>query len=195
MFKQVNWGELLFILVLGSLAAIVFLVPEFAGAELARFNAGMSLVLSTALVWVTARYTGETTRIAEASKQQIEAMQQQLALETEPNLLAVLGEPQPSSASIVLNLVNLSRRQVWVTKVTSEIAPYSGPDQKLSLHGGRALTPEKPATIGMYIRGNDAEKIDGKVEVEFYYGPTGSKLHSKAWLLTIDGEDARITEL
>lgn len=195
MFKKLGWADLLIGIVVGVSAGLILLNQGITDDFLARLDVAATAVLSGALVWVTWRYVRETTKMAEASEKQVMALQSQLDLETAPKLLAVLSAPQPASAAVYVNLVNLGRHQLWVTNVASDIEPDSRPDQAITLHGGKAITPGSPASIGMYKQRKAAEKVQGEVKVHFYYGPTGSKLHSKVWLLTLDGENAAIKEL
>lgn len=173
-----------------TIAGVLFFYPDLSDNDVDRLSAVSTLLLSAALVLVTAKYSNETTKIAQASEQQTEAILKQLELDTIPKLLLFITRPMPGSNTTNLLAVNLSRHQLWITKVQSGVEAYGSPEVNLALKGGMALTPEKPAIIGMYLPRHER----GTVQVDFYYGPTGGMLHSKQWYLELSGEDATVTE-
>lgn len=179
MFKQLRLMDLAFFVVLGAVVALVLLLPVFPEEDLDRLNASSTIALTGALVWVTARYTRETTKMAREAEKQTNALLEQVALDLEPKLVGTIRKAtsDPSVATFVL--VNLSRHPMWIEDVGATPQQITAALHLNDLKGGIHLQPGESTTMTFH----DPVSNNGRILVEFFYGPTGSKLHAKQWLL------------
>ena len=206
--SPIGWKTVAGLVAVGSLIAAVLLVPGFTDNTLNRLNVASSIGLTAALVWVTWRYTHETSKMARASEKQIEGLQKQLELELTPNLLLVPENGIRSEGK--LNLVNLSRHHVWIYVVLN--SAKQDPDEPVSIKGHArqaGLAPGQETWIHAFPNWysdteNDlGERLPEKapptnraeITVRYLYAPTGPLLHQQTWIVrrAFEGADVYVT--
>lgn len=192
MFKRLGWDDLLLGVIVGAGASFIAFNPAITGELLARLDVAATVILSGALVWVTWRYTRETTKMARASVDQVNATRAQLDLDLEPKLigsirLTATGDAGPEGRFV---LVNLSRHSIWLEEFQvspPQVAESPGlgmPD------GDRDLQPGKLWATHLH----DLADNQATIRVQFFYGPTAQRLHTRTWRIDSDGDNLTAVE-